>query len=180
VTKTPTTAIKAAQALATTLAIAGLPLLAAVVRGVLLLLSPTSQAIFEQNQAGSTTGAVYSVVLGYGVPTFVFSVLYAVVALRISRGRRWTFVLGLALSMVGVILCVTTISQLLPYAAIVLGAFQAMLALLLLASFRYFWSSPAAAAAAGPAAAGPADPEPPSGSDDAALESPSAEAEPSA
>jgi hypothetical protein len=180
VTKQPTTAIKAAQALAATLAFAGIPLLAAVVRAVLLVLSPNSQAIFEQTQAGSATGAAYSVVLGYGVPTVVFSALYALVALRITRGRRWTWALGLVLSVAGVILCFTTVSSLLSYAAIVLSAFQAILALLLLASFRYFWSSPAAVAVGGPAAAGPAESESSPGSDDPPRDSPAAEVEPSA
>ena len=81
----PPIAIQAAQALTASLAFAGLLLLAAVGRGVILLLSPDSRAVFEQTTGGGANGAAYSVILGYGVPIVVFMLLYGVVALRITR-----------------------------------------------------------------------------------------------
>ena len=76
--------------------------------------------------------------------------------------------LGVLLSIGGLVLCFTTVSKLLSFVALVLGAFQVVLAVLLLASQRYFWS----AAAAPVLEAG-------SASDEDSLEAPSAEAEPS-
>jgi hypothetical protein len=142
----PPVAVKATQALAASLVLAGVMLLVAVGRGVYLVLSPNTRAIFEQTQAGTPDAAAYSVVLGYGVPALVFTIGYAVVALRVTRGRRWTWVLGLLLSVGGVVLCFTTVSQLLSYAAWVMVLFQALLALSLLAGSRYFWSSAGAEA----------------------------------
>lgn len=141
-------AVKAAQAVAASLVLAGVMLLVAVGRGVYLVLSPSTRAIFEQSQAGTPDAAAYSVVLGYGVPALLFTIGYGVVALRATQGRRWTWVLGLLLSVAGLVLCVTTVSQLLSYAAWVMVAFQTVLALLLLAGSRYFWSSPVAGAGA--------------------------------
>lgn len=152
----PTIPIKAAQALATTLALAGLPLVAAVARGVLLVLSPDSQAVFEQTASGSANSAAYSVILGYGAPVVVFSLLYGLVALRIARGRRWTWVLAMVLCVAGVAGCFLVLSQLLSYAAFVLGGFQVLLAVLLLVGARYFWSS-GPAAATGDVASEPED-----------------------
>ena len=169
----PTLPIQAAQAIATSLAFAGVLLLAAVGRGVFLLLSPDSQAVFEQT-SGNANSAAYSVILGYGVPIVAFILLYALVALRISRGRRWTWVLGVLLSIGGLVLCFTTVSKLLSFVALVLGAFQVVLLVLLLVSFRYFWSSPALADAdAAPAVA------PESELEEAVVDPSPAEAEPS-
>ncbi len=172
----PTIPIQAAQAVATSLAFAGLLLLAAVGRGVVLLLSPDSRAVFEQT-SGDANSAAYSVILGYGVPTVAFILLYALVALRVSRGRRWTWVLGMLLSIGGLVLCFTTVSKLLSLVALVLGAFQVALLALLVVSFRYFWSSPAPADAdaddAAPAVAPESEPE------EVAVDASPVEAEPS-
>ena len=164
----PPIAIQAAQALTASLAFAGLLLLAAVARGVILLLSPDSRAVFEQTTGGDANSAAYSVILGYGVPIVVFMLLYGVVALRITRGRRWTWVLGMLLAITGVVLCYTTVSKLLSFVGLALGAFQLVLAVLLLASLRYFWSATAAPVF-----------EPDSASEEDSLEAPSVEAEPS-
>jgi hypothetical protein len=151
---TPPIPVQAAQAIAASLVFAGIALIAAVGRGVALLLGPGNSAVFEQTSAGSPSGAAYSVILGYGVPALLFTVLYALVALRVTRGRRWTWVLGMLLSIVGIVLCVTTVSKLLSFVGLALAVFQAVLALTLLAAFRYFWSSaPADLAADGDAAA---------------------------
>jgi hypothetical protein len=182
VKQTPPVAIQAAQAIAASLVFAGLGLIAAVVRGVFLLLSPDSRAVFEQVTGGDANAAAYSVILGYGLPALAFTILYLVVALRITRGRRWTWVLGLLLSITGVALCFTTVSKLLSLVANALIGFQVVLALLLLVSSRYFWSAPASRAAGEDAAPGPVSdaeealsdaPEP------TLSEAPSREAEPS-
>jgi hypothetical protein len=143
----PPIPVQAAQAIAASMVFAGVALMAAVGRGVFLLLGPDSTAVFEQTSSGSANAAAYSVILGYGVPALAFTVLYAVLALRVTRGRRWTWVLGMVLGIVGVVLCFTTVSKLLSFVGLALGVFQALLAVLLLAGFRYFWSSPAAAGA---------------------------------
>jgi hypothetical protein len=115
------------------------------------------------------------VILGYGVPTVAFILLYALVALRVSRGRRWTWVLGMLLSIGGLVLCFTTVSKLLSLVALVLGAFQVALLALLVVSFRYFWSSPAPADADADDAAPAVAPE----SEPVAVDASPVEAEPS-
>ncbi|MDP9326362.1 MAG: hypothetical protein M3O87_07490 [Candidatus Dormibacteraeota bacterium] len=138
----PPVAVQAAQAIAASMVFAGLGLVAAVVRGVFLLLSPDSRAAFEQVTGGDANAAAYSVILGYGLPALAFTILYLVVALRITRGSRWTWVLGMLLGITGIVLCFTTVSKLLSLVATALTGFQAVLALLLLVSVRYFWSAP--------------------------------------
>jgi hypothetical protein len=134
-------AIKGAQALATCLFLASLMLEAAVGRGIMLVLSPDSQAVFEQTAAGSGTAAAISIILGYGLPIAAFGVLYLIVALRITRGRRWTWVLALLLGVAGVVLCFTTVAKLLTFVGWALLVFQAGLVVFLLASWPYFWSA---------------------------------------
>jgi hypothetical protein len=149
---TPPIPVQAAQAIAASLVFAGLGLIAAVVRGVFLLLSPDSRAVFEQVTGGNANAAAYSVILGYGLPALAFSILYLVVALRIPRARRWTWVLGILLSIIGIVLCFTTLSKLLSLVATALIGFQAVLAMLLLLSARYFWSAPEPTFAEAPSA----------------------------
>jgi hypothetical protein len=79
---------------------------------------------------------------------------------RITRGRRWTWVVALLLALVGVVLCFTTVARLLTFVGWALLAFQVGLLLFLLASWPYFWSGPLAAPAPAPDALGPGGVEP--------------------
>lgn len=156
--------VRAIQSLTLTLAVAAIPLMALVVRAIMLVNGPQSQEVFAENPGPSDLAAtLISIGLGYGVPVAVFGLGYAVAGYNITRRRRLAFVLSTLLSIAGILLCITLVSQLLQFVAIALGLFQAVLLVLLAASVRYFWSAspapaePSAAADSGEAEASPVE-----------------------
>ncbi|MEA2645089.1 MAG: hypothetical protein QOE92_172 [Chloroflexota bacterium] len=151
----PPATVKAIQSLTLTLAVAALPLMGLVVRAIVLVSGPQSGEVFVDHPGAADLNAtLVSIGLGYGLPVAVFGAGYAVAAFHVTRRRRLAFVLAAPLAVAGMVLCVTLVSQLLEFVAIVLGLFQAVLLALLLVSFRYFWSASVEAPGEPPADAG--------------------------